>query len=679
MLIDLNILRTRKIIYSILFFTVLLDPFSFALSEILNEDLFDKYLPIKRKKIVLNKEYFPSNLSHKNNFLTFFDNNPKLVLNEPIKDKKELEIQSDEQYQGKKELEIQSDEQYQEKNVLYAVGNVRVTFKGNILKADKLVYDKFNGKFDAYGNIKFFIGKQIFIAEQINYDFKSQKGKLLKVKGLIKTKTLLDNININSSDQNEISSTLEEIRKLKVLHTPDGVNNWIFSTDELIVENNQWIAKKAFFTNDLLESDQVEFKINNLKITQAEEQLKIQSAISFLVLEDKIPIPFWFGKRTLNKSGDGIFLEPKWYIGTDKLDKDGYFIGRKLNPINITDDFSLKLDPQFLIERSIKGYTESFVNKGDSVTADRSRQDTSYEDYFALNSELKGKVDSWDLSIQKKLYSFDSQKIQNALRLKLNLSKEIDFLNSKWNKSFFGVYRDRVWNGSIGESEIYIGYGSKLEKQNSWEVDEIHKTEKISVGFGKFKGEALNTNNLVDNIKGSIFYSLDQKFPIIVKKSKNNIIDNSYRYIFEPVKQGIYLDTKISGLYSFYENGNNQGYVGFGAGPTFTFGEFKKKYFDYSKISLFPFYRLKRGDSVFKFDQISDQFTLNLSLDQQLYGPILLKTDATINLDSDADNYGDFINSKISLFWERRSYELGLFYQPHNKSGGISFTLHGFE
>ena len=350
-----------------------------------------------------------------------------------------------------------------------------------------------------------------------------------------------------------------------------------------------------------------------------------------------------------------------------------------MNPINIADDFSLKLEPQFLVERSIKGYTDSFINKGDSVTADRSRQDISQEDYFALNSELKGKLDSWDFRIKKKLYSFDTQKIQDALRFKLNLSKEIDFLNSKWKKSFFGVYRDRVWNGSIGESEIYIGYGSKLEKQNSWEVDEIEKTERISMGFGKFKGEALNTNNLVDSFKGSIFYSLDQKFPFIVKKSKNKFIDNTFKYIFEPVKQGIYLDTKLAGLYSFYENGNNQGYVGFGAGPTATFGEFKKKYFDYTKISLFPFYRLKRGDSVFKFDQISDQFTLNLSLDQQLYGPILLKTDATINLDSDSDNYGDFINSKISLFWERRSYELGLFYQPHNQSGGISFTLHGFE
>mgnify|MGYP001498385313 CR=1 FL=1 len=40
---------------------------------------------------------------------------------------------------------------------------------------------------------------------------------------------------------------------------------------------------------------------------------------------------------------------------------------------------------------------------------------------------------------------------------------------------------------------------------------------------------------------------------------------------------------------------------------------------------------------------------------------------------------GDLINSKISLNWEKRSYEIGIFYQPHNESGGIIFNLYGFQ
>ena len=82
---------------------------------------------------------------------------------------------------------------------------------------------------------------------------------------------------------------------------------------------------------------------------------------------------------------------------------------------------------------------------------------------------------------------------------------------------------------------------------------------------------------------------------------------------------------------------------------------------------------------MFKFDQIYDQFTLNIAFDQQLVGPLILKTAATLNLDSDSKNYGDFMNSQISINWKKRSYELGIFYQPHNESGGINFTLFGFE
>ena len=581
----------------------------------------------------------------------------------------------------KKQLEIQSDTQYQEENVINAQGNVLVTYKGNFLKADRLIYDELKEIIKAEGNIRLMLGDQIFSAEKILYDFRNKKGFFLKVKGLIKTKNFVDNLDLTSYESDETKSRLKEISRKKLLYTPDGINNWIFNTEKLIVENDQWSARKAIFTNDLLETNQVKFEINNLKIIPKQNEIKLKSSISYLIFEDNLPIPFWFGNRTLKKTNDGSFFEfsSKWYVGSDKVDKDGYFLGRKLKPINISDDFVLDLEPQFLIQRSLQGYTKSFVNKGDSVIADKSRRDVSFSDYFSLSSDLKGKINSWDLKVEKRLFSFDFDKFLDATRFKVNLSKEINFLNSKWDKSFFGVYRDRIWNGSIGESEIYIGYGSKLEKLNTWEVDGIKKTEKLSMGVGKFKGERLNSENLVSSYKGSIFYSLDQKFPLIVKESKSKFVDKSFNYVFQPVKQGIYIDTKVAALYSFYEGGNHQEYVGFGAGPEFVFGEFKSKFLDYTRLSLFPFYRLKSGDSMFKFDQVSDQLTLNIALDQQLYGPILIKTNATLNLDSNSKNYGDFINSKISLNWKKRSYQLGIFYQPHNQSGGINFSLYGFE
>ena len=584
-------------------------------------------------------------------------------------------------FDNKNELDIQSEIQSEENNILTAKGNVLATFKGNSLKTDRLIYDKLNQTLKAEGNIKLILKEQVFVAEKIEYDFKSQKGNFLKVKGLIKTESLIENLNFQRYDSAELSSILQKIRKVKVLNTPNGVNNWIFYTDELKVTNNQWLAEKAIFTNDLLESDQVKIIINNFKIIPKKDELKLKSSVNYLVLEDKLPIPFWFGNRTFKESEEGYLfgLKPRWYLGLDKEGKDGYFIGRQFDSIELSDDFKLNVQPQFLFQRSFQGYTKSFVGKQESVTSNKVKRDISFADYFALETELTGKVNKWDLKIEKKLNSFDSEKFLDAVRLKTDLVKEVDFLGSKWDKSLYGVYRDRIWNGSIGESEIYLGYGIKLEKTNSWEIKGIYKTEKMNMGLGIFKGEDLNSKNLVDSYRGSLFYSLDQKYPLIVRDTKNKYVDNSFEYIFEPVRQGIYLNTKLAALYSFYENGNHQEYVGFGAGPEFIFGNFRKKYFDYTRVNLLSTYKMKGGDSIFKFDQISDRFTLDIAFDQQVYGPIILKTNATINLDGNSKNYGDFINSKIALNWKKRSYEFGIFYQPHNKAGGVSFTLFGFE
>jgi len=335
-------------------------------------------------------------------------------------------------------------------------------------------------------------------------------------------------------------------------------------------------------------------------------------------------------------------------LGYENLDKDGYFIGRKFNSIDIFDDFVLDLEPQFLIQRSLKGYTKSFVKKDESITADRVKRNSSFEDYFALKSQIKGPIRNWELEINKNLNSLDFDKFSDAFRFKTELSKEINFLDSKWDKSFYGIYRERIWNGSLGEAEIYSGIGSKIKKENTWIVDGIKKSEFLSLGLAYITAEALNTKNLVTNIKGNLFYSLDQKFPISIMDPKKKSIDISYKYIPEPITKGLTLNSRLEASYSFYENGDHQEYFGLGIGPELIFGNFKNKTFDYTRISLLPFYKFDSGESVFKFDHNYEDFTLNISYDQQLYGPIILKSFGILNLTNDSNDYVEFIDSKIS-------------------------------
>jgi len=136
--------------------------------------------------------------------------------------------------ENQKELIIQSDKQSEISDVIYAEGNVSVTYRCKLLKADKLIYDKLNQKIEARGNITFILGDQIFRVSQLEYSFISKKGYLLDVKGVINTNTLIDDIasNFNLSDAKKLE-TLIDFKKKEVINTPENIQNWLFFTEKM--------------------------------------------------------------------------------------------------------------------------------------------------------------------------------------------------------------------------------------------------------------------------------------------------------------------------------------------------------------------------------------------------------------------------------------------------------------
>ena len=73
--------------------------------------------------------------------------------------------------ENQQELIIQSDKQSEISDVIYAEGNVSVSYRGKYLRADKLKYDKLNKKIEAKGNITFLLGDQIFRVSHLEYSF----------------------------------------------------------------------------------------------------------------------------------------------------------------------------------------------------------------------------------------------------------------------------------------------------------------------------------------------------------------------------------------------------------------------------------------------------------------------------------------------------------------------------
>tara|TARA_Y100000589_G_scaffold316552_1_gene341428 strand:+ start:451 stop:2475 length:2025 start_codon:yes stop_codon:yes gene_type:complete len=667
----------KLILFLYTFFYVLINPCSYP-SGLLNNLFYSKNKDVveRKKEIQIVSNLKKTNLSKTQ--IPEKDNSLEKN-NSPIK---QLNISNKEYIFTQNELEIESQVQSERNNILYAEGKVIVQFKGTIMNADSLIYDKSNKIATAKGNVRARINNQIFEAQQIKYDFVNQKGRLFNVKGFINGESIISDLDFKFKP-NDVQSNpiIQEIYRDKVLHTPDKVINWIFSTDEIIIDENKWLSKKVTFTNDLLESKQIQLVFNDLEVSSFEDKLRFNSKINYLILEEKIVIPFWIGDRTIvkNSKGNNVSLQNRWNIGFDNLDKDGFFIGRKLNSVEIKDNLFLNIEPQFFIQRSLKGRTNSFVKQDSSLNSKRVSRDITPSDYFGLNSTLEGNIDEWSIKLQKELNSLDMNKFSNALRFRSELSRNFKLLNTDFKNRFYTSYRNRLWNGSMGESEIYGSYGWQLDRKTSYEIDGKKKSQNILFGIGNFKAEDLHSSNLIRSIKSEIFYESTERIPIYVINPKSKFIDNTYKYIPAPIKKGIFINTKFSALYNLYENNSHQEYIGFGLGPNLILGNLKNNAFDYTHLSILPFYKFKSGQSVFKHDQISDRFTVALKFAQHLLGPLHIETSGTINLDNEKKNYGEFIDSKITLKWSKRTYKIAIFYQPSNESGGIIFSLFGFE
>ena len=129
----------------------------------------------------------------------------------------------------------------------------------------------------------------------------------------------------------------------------------------------------------------------------------------------------------------------------------------------------------------------------------------------------------------------------------------------------------------------------------------------------------------------------------------------------------------------FYGDGSSQEGITFSTGPDFIFGHLKKYFFDFSKLSTRYTYVLKSGESPFAFDDIDDTQKLNIYLEQQIIGPLLLSYEGFYNLDNNSSDYGKFSNNTYALNIKRRAYSIGTFYKESSHAFGIQFKLNNFN
>ena len=607
------------------------------------------------------------------------------------------------------QIEIISDKQINTNKEFIAEGNVFVKKNNLILKADKLIYNSIDNILIVLGNIYFQGESQFFRASAINYDINSKKGDIKDVYGSINFDTLgLINlkenkkVNLNSefirdSELRNVYLTDSSMLKLEGIQFKDNDKNiigrlrpekfelivndfqqWRFKTEKINIDNNTWNAEKFYLTSDPFNEPQMVIENNFFKIVNNEGEITISSKWSSVSLDNKLKIPIGPRKDTFDED------KTKWGIGYDQPSKDGFFISRNADKIIVNKNTSFDLTNEFYLQRAIQGNTESFSREGESLLANKEKQDSRFLDYFGLQSQINSGIFDFGFQSLIKLNSLSFNKFKKIISINNVLSRNLFKENKDNRKSstdliFFQNYRNKVWNGSLGEKEIINAYGTEIKREVNWSRNNISKYALIAASYGYFESEAKDSPlELINRRRINLFLKRNNKYPIITPVVNNSINKSN---VYSPIvnKKGLYLylNSEID-LYR-YDDDSYQNLFTVKLGPEIILGDFKKRFFDYTNLSVLPKATISSGQSPFTFDQAVDKLNIEFKIAQQIFGPLTFNYSSMYNLDINSDRYKEFINDKYEIEWNRRAYKVAAYYDAQQSKGGITFSINSFR
>ena len=595
-------------------------------------------------------------------------------------------------------LKIFADKQYDyDQNIYLAEGNVKALINGGILRSDLLSYDKSTGILFAKGNIRFRKWGQYFRAEEFKFNILKKEGFIKDAYGIFDIKNLSDDLKIdtklnktevqnrtNNREKNTYDDGIEfdfgniKLPENKITRSNKSIgsiNNWRFKSNLIMIEENGWKSNRIIFTNDPFDPNQISFEGIDVIAEEEEEdgRLIITSSKTNLIFDNKSKI--FIGKRTFGRK-----KERKYKLKYDNKDRDGFYLIRNMDSRSI-NNIKIEPQPQFLFNRALLGKTN--IYKNNIIKDDR---DIKFSDLFGLKLKINANYKDWmfdsnnDFATLNPTYFFDSSRHSTSLKK----SFKMPIINDS-NLNIFHTYRSRAWNGTMGETEIKSGYGGFIEKTKVFKTGEINNYSVLRFGTAKYEAERLNNNEQISLWRNNLFASLDSSYDLWKRNSID--LNDKNLTLLSPIQiyPEVILRTNINTAYYKYEDGSDQAFLEFSAGPEIRLGKLEKNFLDYTRLYIRPAFKIRSGNSPFKFDNATDLRTIHFGFMQQLYGPLVIDIESNINIDGNSINYGKSYATNLGLSWQKRAYEFGIYYHPsegfelENFKCGVYFRLNGFK
>ena len=469
-----------------------------------------------------------------------------------------------------------------------------------------------------------------------------------------------------------------------------------FQGSQIRIRGNRWTAEQMAFTNDpFTPAASWSLARKVVAVMDGRGVTRINSRSTQILLDDKVSLP------AMTNTTVGA-EEARFAWDTDKEDRDGFYIGYNLEPIQLGRSGSLQLQPQLMVQRAIEGRTSSFVLPGESLGSPPGEQAARFGDMFGLLAALKLPMGWASLDAEASLATLDPDNVRSGTRSTTRFSAPLNLPGHETaSAALFGSYRERIYNGSLGLQTVVYSYGANLAgtavfnrpQQPADGSSGVAPTPRPKGPFftpvtlswaaqsGNYQATLFETNTLdtlwrsYANLAVSSTLQLWQGLGLDSSEDPRR----GLRYSPTPVIPGLGLNMGANGYVASYSDGANQNTLTLWGGPSFTIGQFDKPLFDYTRFSASIAGTFLGGASPFGFDRAVDLRTLSFQAAQQIYGPLVLEAGATFNIDNNSEFYGDVSYSYVELKLQRRSYEVGVYYSPYDGIGGIRVKLNDFN
>ncbi|MFQ3584599.1 MAG: DUF3769 domain-containing protein [Cyanobacteriota bacterium] len=546
-------------------------------------------------------------------------------------------------------LQLRSDRQTfdQRAEVFEAEGNVEMRLGRSLLRADRMRIELRQRRAVAEGNVSIELDQQRIQGSRLEYDFEQERGFLSDAFGQVDIRALGG----SGAQMQEGAAALGPERLVR------------FRADQIRFDANNWEGDNVRLTNDPL--DPPELEIRSPRVTSS-----LQADGSSLLIAESGQLVFdqvFFLPLPIRLRFDQFNRQPPVSIFYDDFDREELRRGLILQP-----NFELLRDPNLSLVFSPQLYPQRLWGSDQGILDGIGLR----TDFRWLQPEQRAQT---SLFVELRGIVFE----EFARRLRAQVEHQIT-TGDGGQVTYTYAYRERFFSGRLGfqivENRLGASYSSPTIRLGSTGLDFSYR---LATDYIDALGQpdeidtdpdlALEkTTERIQLTRLQLGATLNRSFALWIPPATKE--EPPPRFSALPIEQGVWLNTGVSSSQSLYSNGRAQSYTAGSVGIDAVIGAFVADTFDYTNLSVTYSNGFLAGASPFLFDRITTREQLVLGFLQQLYGPLRVGAETTVDLQS-----GQQVDTTYRLGYDRRTYGFSLQYNPVRQSGALELRVEGLN